>query len=344
MDDEDDDETDGEELPPPNILLIDEEEAEGPDEQIENIDNELGARNTENDDNASEVSEDRGDEDQDEDDITLIKEEVLEDACHDLESNNNERVDAEDTPDTPTITKNTAGEYITRSGRVVKTIDYRNMQLTKLQVKRQARKEVRSRNLKGSPKKLRQEVKFKKNSLKQSSFKDLFRRLTGVMFSKISKDSKFSSTNFNEGVKRHGGKSIEALLMELSHLDNMNTFMPLIADNLSAKDKKLSLNLLVIIREKRCGKFKGRVVADGRKQRDTVPREDAASPTIQLERLIMSMLIDAKEDRDVAVLDIVSAYLIAEMMDHVVVKLTGNAVDVMCTTNEKYKRFVVKKR
>ena len=28
------------------------------------------------------------------------------------------------------------------------------------------------------------------------------------------------------------------------------------------------------------------------------------------------------------------------MKDHVIVKLTGNAVDVMCTSNVKYKKFV----
>ena len=102
----------------------------------------------------------------------------------------------------------------------------------------------------------------------------------------------------------------------------------------------MALNLLIIIREKRCGKIKGRVVADGSKQRSTVPREDATSPTIQLESLIMSLLIDAKEGRDVAISDVVGAYLLAEMKDHVIVKLTGTAVGVLCTANKKYKQFV----
>ena len=76
-------------------------------------------------------------------------------------------------------------------------------------------------------------------------------------------------------------------------------------NELSKKERKMALNLLVIIREKRSGKIKGRVVADGRKQRDTVPREDAASPTIQLESLLISLLIDAYEGRDVAVSGVV---------------------------------------
>ena len=80
-------------------------------------------------------------------------------------------------------------------------------------------------------------------------------------------------------------------------------------------------------------------MADGSKQRSIVPKEDATSPTIQLKSLIMSLLIDAKEGRDVAISDVVGAYLLAEMKDHVMVKLTGVAVEVLRNVNEKYRSF-----
>ena len=102
----------------------------------------------------------------------------------------------------------------------------------------------------------------------------------------------------------------------------------------------MALNLLAVIKQKRCGKIKGRVVADGRKQRKFVPREDAASPTIKLESLLMSLMIDAKENRDVATADIVGAYPLVDMKDNVIVKLTGNSVGIMCKANEKYKDFI----
>ena len=69
------------------------------------------------------------------------------------------------------------------------------------------------------------------------------------MFSQISRDGKFVSTHFNEGVKSHGDKSIEALLTELSQLDNITIFMPMMFDKMSKKERNLILNLLVIIRE-----------------------------------------------------------------------------------------------
>ena len=102
----------------------------------------------------------------------------------------------------------------------------------------------------------------------------------------------------------------------------------------------MALNLLVIIKEKRSGTTKGRVMADGSKQWSAIPREDASSPTIQLESLIMSLLIDVKEGRDVAISDAMGAYLLAEMKDHVIVKLTGKAVDILCTANKKCEKFV----
>ena len=46
------------------------------------------------------------------------------------------------------------------------------------------------------------------------------------------------------------------------------------------------------------------------------------------------MLTDVKEDRDVVVSDVVGVYLLDEMKYHVIVKLTGKAVEVLCTTNK----------
>jgi len=47
-------------------------------------------------------------------------------------------------------------------------------------------------------------------------------------------------------------------------------------------------------------------------------------------------MIDAKEGRDVE-----GAYLHADMEDFVIFKLVGEAVDIMCQVNPKYKKFVV---
>ncbi len=48
---------------------------------------------------------------------------------------------------------------------------------------------------------------------------------------------------------------------------------------------------------------------------------------------MLTLLIDAQERRDVATTDVVGAYLMADMNDFVLVKLTGESVGIMCTVN-----------
>ena len=133
---------------------------------------------------------------------------------------------------------------------------------------------------------------------------------------------------------------MEALLKEFGQLHKYDTFDPQRIDKLTPKQKREALNIITMIKEKRSGTIKARACADGRDQRRYIAKEDVASPTIQLESLIMSMIIDAKEGRDVAVADVVGAYLLANMKDYVLVKLTGKTVDIMCGVDKGYEEYV----
>ena len=120
-----------------------------------------------------------------------------------------------------------------------------------------------------------------------------------------------------------------------------NTFSTLKkANSLTNVEKLGALNLLTMLKKKRCGTLKARACADGRKQRKYITKEEAASPTIQTTSLMLSLLIDAEEKRDVATADVVGAYLMADMEDKVIVKMTGDAVDIMCKVNKNYIPFV----
>jgi len=55
----------------------------------------------------------------------------------------------------------------------------------------------------------------------------------------------------------------------------------------------------------------------------------------------LSLAIDAKEKRDVAIADVVGAYLLANMNDFVVIKVTGESTDVMCKVRPDYEELVV---
>ena len=78
---------------------------------------------------------------------------------------------------------------------------------------------------------------------------------------------------------------------------------------------------------------------DDRPQRAYISKEEAASPTTALESLLITLLIDAWERRDVATADIVGAYLNAYMRDFVIVKLVGDEVDIICKLNPEYKKI-----
>ena len=109
---------------------------------------------------------------------------------------------------------------------------------------------------------------------------------------------------------------------------------------LSRKQKRMALRAINLIKEKRCGKLKGRTVADGSAQRDLYTKDETASPTISNDALMLTLLVDAWENMDVATADVSGAYLHADMDDYTLLKLEGEAVDIMCKVNKDYEQFV----
>jgi hypothetical protein len=53
--------------------------------------------------------------------------------------------------------------------------------------------------------------------------------------------------------------------------------------------------LLIFLKEKRDGKIKARLCANGSVQREHVAKEEAAAPTVALESVFVTATIDAKE-------------------------------------------------
>ena len=284
-------------------------------------------------------------EDQGAEEPITVEDEAIENATMntDNEEREDQRIEIEERESSSNRPRrNVAGRGI---DRLVMTFDgkmythSRDRQFLTLNEKRKVKKRLKLQ-YKNKPMKKLKGLK-RKMSVKLN---DPYRSMVGVMMSQISKESKNAQVSVKEGIKRFGDKAIQALVVELTQLDDKNTFTPLMVNELNNDEKRMSLNLLALIKQKRCGKVKGRVVADGRKQRKFVPREEATSPTIKLESLLMSLVIDAKEKRSVATADIVGAYLLADMKDKVIVKLTGESVRIMCKNNSKYNDFVTKEK
>jgi hypothetical protein len=110
---------------------------------------------------------------------------------------------------------------------------------------------------------------------------------------------------------------------------------------LSREDKKAALHYLMFLKKKRCGRIKGRGCADGRKQRSYINKEDASAPTVAIEALMLSCAIDAKEEQDVATVDIPGAFLHADMDNLVHMKFEGKMAELLVKLDPKlYRKFV----
>ena len=109
---------------------------------------------------------------------------------------------------------------------------------------------------------------------------------------------------------------------------------------LTKDDKRNALMVFSLVKKKRCGKFKGRVVADGRKQRRYIEKESVASPTVHLESLLTTLVIDAHENRDVAILDVGGAFLLSKLSEFILIKVDDEDLVSLLGANPGYETYV----
>ena len=148
---------------------------------------------------------------------------------------------------------------------------------------------------------------------------------------------------FQKGIKVFGKKGEEAVKKEFTQMHTMHTFNPVDLKTLSKQEKIDSIASLMFLTQKRDGRVKSRHCADGRKQHDYIKKEDAASPTVALESILIMAAIDAHEGRGVAVIDIPGAFLHAEQDDkNVIMKLTGKLAELMVAVDPKlYRKHII---
>jgi hypothetical protein len=91
------------------------------------------------------------------------------------------------------------------------------------------------------------------------------------------------------GIKKHGQIAVEALFKEFSQLHDLTVFRARKRSKLTKEETKAALRAISMIKEERCGKIKGRTVADGRPQRKIYSKEDTSSPTVSIDALMMSI-------------------------------------------------------
>ena len=138
--------------------------------------------------------------------------------------------------------------------------------------------------------------------------------------------------SLKRGLQEWGDDAYLAAEAEMKQLHFRNTFKPKHWKDLSATQRQTILESHMFLKEKRDGSIKGRTVAGGNKQRDYISKEDASSPTVATESVLLTCIIDAEEERDVAVIDIPNAFIqtrIEDEKDMATIKLRGVLVDIL---------------
>ena len=190
---------------------------------------------------------------------------------------------------------------------------------------------------------------FMRSAMKQEqdaylSLQDMYRKIVDIIMrdKDLRKEHRcFTQMSAKRGIAVFGEKAIVAIFKEFKQLHDKGVFKPIHHNELTAAQKRKALREITKIKEKRCGKIKGRTCADGRPQRGYISKDESSSPTISNDAFLMSLIIDALEERDVATADVEGAYLNADMEDFTIMKVTSpDHIRILCEVDETYKEYV----
>ena len=135
-------------------------------------------------------------------------------------------------------------------------------------------------------------------------------------------------------IKKWGDRAKYAISKEMKQLHWRNSYKPKHWHSLTKKQKDQLLESHIFVEEKQDGTIKAQKVIGGNKQRDYTTKEDVSSPTVLAEVVVLTCVIDAHENRDVAVVDIPNAFVqtVVSKEDaehHVIVRIRGPLVDIL---------------
>jgi hypothetical protein len=133
------------------------------------------------------------------------------------------------------------------------------------------------------------------------------------------------------GLKQWGDKAKEAAHSEMKQLHFRETFKPHHWSKLRHTQQQSVPESHMFLKEKRNGKIKGRTVAGGNEQRDFTSKEEASSPTVTTESVLLTCITYTEEGRDVAVADMPNAFIqtrVEDKKDMVFMKIRRTLVDM----------------
>ena len=115
--------------------------------------------------------------------------------------------------------------------------------------------------------------------------------------------------SLNTGMKSWKGKWQAEAQSETKQLHFRDTFKQNHYRDLNEHQEKSILDYHMFLEESRDGTTKFISVAGAKKQRNFISKEYSSSPTVATESVILSCIIDAEKERNVAAIDISNAFI-----------------------------------
>ena len=110
--------------------------------------------------------------------------------------------------------------------------------------------------------------------------------------------------SLKQGIKKSGEKGIAAAHKYMRQLHDRFFWEPTSINKMTNLERKRAMESPNFLNEKRDENIKAIIFANGSTQRAYIFREEATSPTAVSEDIINTVVIDAKQKRDVMTLDI----------------------------------------
>jgi hypothetical protein len=133
-------------------------------------------------------------------------------------------------------------------------------------------------------------------------------------------------------LKKWGREAEESVGKEMKQLHWGNSFKPMHWKSLTVEQRKKVLESHIFVERKQDRLLKAQQVAGGNKQQGYITKEDASSPTLSSEAVMLTCVIDATKMRDVTVVDIPNAFIqtiVEDEKDRAFIRIRGTLVDIL---------------
>lgn len=120
-------------------------------------------------------------------------------------------------------------------------------------------------------------------------------------------------------------------------------FGEVVYELLTAQQKKWALPILLFMVMKRNSTLKSRACANGRQQRLWTNKEEVASPISSIDALKNTMIVDAQENCDVAIIDLPAQFLQTEMDEVIYLKIPG-PLALLLVEHDPHGRNILERR